>query len=303
VTGTGNGPCGLDKLADERAREQRPASAFAALADLVGALQAAHQPPVAIDRLMEVDHLRLAVDLVRVHGEQLRRSAARQHRRPARAAVPRVDVGDERANLRRRDGTPLHRTALGIKPRISGPHAQASGRVGVDELDVDRVAQQRRQRRERPVDRALGQPPPEQRVLSLAQIRAPQLVQRHITALRQQRQQVVADPLAVGRLRARVAREALRPQLQKLQQRRGPRLASPVAVEPRHQPGRVRHRVALALEAPGLADHAIQTDIARPPQPALSITHRLAHARHPDRLACPIIQGRPRNPIVDGHAG
>ena len=100
----------------------------------------------------------------------------------------------------------------------------------------------------------------------------------------QQREQVVADPLDLRLLRARMTRKTLRPFLQEGNEREHARAPAAHAVELAHQLHGVGDGVALALEAAGLADDAVEVDVTRSPQSRLRITDRLARPRHPNRL-------------------
>ena len=59
----------------------------------------------------------------------------------------------------------------------------------------------------------------------------------------------------------------------------------------------MRDRVPFAFEPAGLANGAIEVDIARSPHP-VRVSHRLTNARDTDRLASPPAQDRSAEPVI-----
>ena len=100
-------------------------------------------------------------------------------------------------------------------------------------------------------------------------------------------QNVETNAFEVGRLRAGMTREPLRPLVEERGQRRHLRSPATGAIELADQLGGVRDRVALAFEAAGLTDDAIEIDVPRAPQPRLAVADWLTRTRHTTRLACP----------------
>jgi cupin domain len=66
---------------------------------VVGAFQAAHERAVAIDRLVQVDHLGLPVDAAAIHREALSGATPGEGRRPANRAMPGIEGVDEGVDL------------------------------------------------------------------------------------------------------------------------------------------------------------------------------------------------------------
>ena len=106
---------------------------------------------------MDVQHLPLPIQVGARKREKLTGAHPGEEGGPAHGAVSRRYGAHEGADLVRRDRAALRWRAYGVQPGIVWPNPDSVGGVRVEELNIDGVAEHRREGGESSVDRLLGE--------------------------------------------------------------------------------------------------------------------------------------------------